>query len=280
MASQDTTRTGAAVMRWSRWAYRAGAALFVLSIPIALIGSNVRYLFGERRLYEFAITRYDASTATGIPAQELHRAMRDLRDYLAGPDEFLRIDVTDAEGFSGPLFNPKEAAHMRDVRTLIQGIFRAQEAALVVALGFPVLCVALAGRVGARRVLRLTWLTGLGVNVAAVGFGVAAFLGFDRLFDQFHALSFAAGSWQFDPARDRLVQLFPFEFWQISAGLLVGMTLVEAALLAIGGRWAVSRIPPSAASGDPVAVPPDGDAPAEEQGLDRGGQQPVVRTEA
>ena len=242
---------------------RAGAVLFVVSIPVALVGSNVRYLFGEQRLYTFAVNHYDAPSTAGIPKPELLRATRELRAYLSGPDEYLRIEVTDAAGRTGPLFNPREVLHMRDVRRLVQGIFRAQEAALVVAFAYPALRIILDRRSGPRAVARLMWLTALGFNLAALAFGAGIALGFERLFTQFHLLSFSNDFWQLDPARDHLVQMFPLQFWQIAAAVLVGLTLAESALLAVAARWYLSRgVPtvshePSAASGPAEFVESD-----------------------
>lgn len=235
----DGSRASGAI----RWLARAGAALFVISVPLALIGSNVRYLFGEQRLYTFAVNRYDVPAVTGIPKPELIRATHELRRYLFGPDEYLRIEVTDSGGQVGPLFNPREVLHMRDVRALVQGIFRVQEVAIVVALGYPALRIMLDRRRGAYAIASLTWLTALGFNLAAIAFGVTAALGFDRLFTRFHTLSFSNDLWLLDPARDHLVQLFPFAFWQLSAGLLIGMTLLESALLALGAWWYLRRNP-------------------------------------
>ena len=240
----------ARIQTWaaSRWAARAGtvlarvgAALFVVSVPVALVGSNVRYLFGEQRLYTFAIDRYDAPEVTGIPRPELLRATRELRAYLFGPEEYLRIEVTDESGRTGPLFNPREVLHMRDVRLLVQGIFRAQEAAVLVALAYPVLRIALDRQNGPRAVARLVWLTTAGFILAGIAFGAVAAVAFERLFTQFHLLSFSNDLWQLDPARDHLVQMFPLQFWQISAGLLVGLTLGEAALLALAAQWYLRR---------------------------------------
>jgi integral membrane protein (TIGR01906 family) len=228
----------------SRWIAWAGAALFVVSVPVALIGTNVRLLFGEQRLYNFAVNRYADPAITRVERPEMRRAMSELRSYLFGPDELLRIDVTDISGEVGPLFNPREVLHMRDVRHLIQGIFRAQEAALVVALGYPALRVLSTGRAGARGVARLLWLGTAGFNLAAIAFGITAALGFDRLFTRFHELSFSNDMWMLDPDRDRLVQVFPFEFWQLSAGLLIGLTLAESVLLGVAARLYLARAGP------------------------------------
>lgn len=226
----------------SRWVAWTGAALFVVSIPVVLVGSNVRLLFGERRLYTFAVNRYADPALTGVPRTEMHRAMDELRAYLFGPDAYVRIEVTDTGGETGPLFNPREILHMRDVKQLIQGIFRAQEAALVVALAYPAARIALERRAGVKGIARLVWLSTAGFNLLAIVFGVSAALGFDRLFTRFHELSFRNDLWILDPERDRLVQVFPFEFWQLAAGLFIILTLAESVLLSAGAQLYLARI--------------------------------------
>lgn len=225
----------------SRWVARAGAALFVVSIPLALVGTNVRLLFGEQRLYTLAVNRYADPALTRVERAEMHRAMRELRAYLFGPDEYVHIEVRDTAGEVGPLFSPREVLHMRDVKRLIQGIFRAQEAALAVALVYPAVRLALDRRAGLRGTARLAWLSTAGFNLLAVTFGVSAALGFDRLFTRFHELSFSNDLWLLDPERDRLVQVFPFEFWQLAAGLLIALTLAESVLLGVGARLYLAR---------------------------------------
>ena len=57
----------------------------------------------------------------------------------------------------------------------------------------------------------------IGLIVGTVVLGVVGFVAFDQLFEVFHEIFFPAGSYDFDPATDRLVQLFPFQFWEESA---------------------------------------------------------------
>ena len=230
---------GARLRSWaaSRWMARAGAVLFVVSIPIALVGSNVRILFGTQQLYTFAINRYDVAAVSGIPAPELLRATHELRAYLLGPGDLVHITVTDDAGRVGPLFNEREVLHLRDVKHLLGRIFDLQEAALVVALGYSALRIALGRRKGLLSVARLIWVGGTATNVAAIAVAVSAMLGFDRLFTEFHMLSFSNDFWQLDPARDHLIQMFPLPFWEVATGLLIGMTLIESAALALAGWW-------------------------------------------
>ena len=66
--------------------------------------------------------------------------------------------------------------------------------------------------------------------------GVVSFVAFDALFETFHRLFFAGGSYTFDPATDRLVQLFPFQFWQETAIAVGAVCIVVAAIVAPSPR--------------------------------------------
>ena len=54
--------------------------------------------------------------------------------------------------------------------------------------------------------------------------GIVGLVAFDPLFTLFHQVFFPAGGWAFDPSTQRLVQLYPVAFWQVTAaafGLLL-----------------------------------------------------------
>ena len=80
---------------------------------------------------------------------------------------------------------------------------------------------------------------GTGAKLLAVGtvaIGIAFALAFDTAFTLFHELLFPAGSWTFDPATDRLVQLFPYQFWTETS-----VAIAVVGLLLATGTWLVAR---------------------------------------
>jgi integral membrane protein (TIGR01906 family) len=99
-----------------------------------------------------------------------------------------------------------------------------------------------------------------GAAVLAVGvvvLGVVALVAFDALFETFHRLFFAGGSYTFDPSTERLVQLFPFRFWQETA-MAVGalIVLLSAALWWIAGnRERAASLRGERAAGQPNPAP-------------------------
>ena len=120
------------------------------------------------------------------------------------------------------VLNEREQAHMADVRSVFRGLWILAALALVVL----VLASRRADRAGVWRAIRGG---ALGLTVGTVIAGVVGLFAFDQLFEVFHEIFFPAGSYLFDPATDRLVQLFPFQFWDETA-LVVGAVIIAVAL--------------------------------------------------
>ena len=243
-----------------RVAAAGAAAVFMLALPVAIITTNVRLLFGARPLYVYAVDTYDAPAVTGIPRPELVRGVDDLRAYLFDDRERLSLQVTNAQGQQEPLFNEREVLHMRDVKHLLRGFFTAQVIALALIGAYAVPCLILHQRGGLLHLLRLTWYAMLGFLACGIAFGVVAAIDFDALFTQFHLISFSNDLWLLDPRTDHLLQLFPDPFWHLASSLLIGgilaQVLIIAAAATLGRRWLERR-------GRPLApADPDGSARA------------------
>jgi integral membrane protein (TIGR01906 family) len=172
---------------------------------------------------------------TGFTHDELRTATDSiLADLVVGPPDF---DVT-IRGVT--VLNERERAHMRDVR----GVFA----------GFAVLAVLaaaglVAAYVGARRLghPERAWSAirsgARGLMVGVVVAGLIAFFAFDAAFEAFHQLFFLGGSYTFNPATDRLVQLFPDAFWSETTMAVGAVVLVLSLLVA---KFAGQRVRGSA----------------------------------
>jgi len=207
-------------------------ALFILSIPLLLITTNVRWAANETRLYEYSFDRYDAETSTGVARSELNRAARDLIRYFNDDRPTIQTLVTQ-DGQRVPLYNERETSHLHDVKNLFRTVFRVQEASLTFALVYIVGVFVWTSdaplRVLARTVLRSSLFT-LGLLALA---SVGALVGFDDLWTRFHLLAFTNDLWKLDPNTDHLIQMFPRDFWFDATLLVAGLTALEAlALLA------------------------------------------------
>lgn len=209
-------------------------ALFIISVPVLLVTTSIRVAVNEPRLYDYSIDRFDAATVANIPEAELKRANRELIRYFNDDEQrFLRVIVRDNEGKEVALFNPRETAHLADVKNLFRKVFFIQQAALVYALAFVVL-VFLWAREVPLRALAAALLRGSLLTLAlAVIAGLAALVGFDALWLRFHFLAFANDDlWRLDPASDHLIQMFPQGFWYFATLLIGGFSALVALVLA------------------------------------------------
>lgn len=208
-------------------ARRVATALFVVLLPVLLVTSNIRYLLGDVAFYKYGFREYDAEQVTDVPLYELDRAAAEMVDYFENDTEELRIVVSERDR-EVALFNEQEVAHMKDVKSLVQLMFRVNEVALAYVMLY-IGAVILWAREKSIRSLAVEALMGIGVGIAAlIGVGVFAVTGFDAFWTRFHEIAFSNDLWLLDPDTDRLIQMFPEPFWQQAVYILGGMTLVEA----------------------------------------------------
>jgi len=196
---------------------RAIAALVAVATAVVIVTASL-LPFVNPVWVGFEQRRAEALAWTGFSDADLTTVTNAiLADLLLGPGAF---DVAlDGE----PVLNDRERGHMRDVRTAFLGLWALTAAVAVI------LVVAWRGPTRLRHGRAWFWLAvrrgAGGLAIAVVGLGAVALFAFDVLFEVFHRLLFAGGSYTFDPATERLVQLFPFRFWQETA-IVVGAVIV------------------------------------------------------
>jgi len=100
--------------------------------------------------------------------------------------------------------------------------------------------VLLAGLMVASRGKPWFWrAVGTGASVLVGGVivvGVAFALFFDQAFELFHEIFFPPGTYMFDPRTDRLVQLFPDQFWSETSVAIALAVLLLAFLVVLEAR--------------------------------------------
>jgi integral membrane protein (TIGR01906 family) len=206
------------------------AALVVVAVAILPFLTPAWVGFEQGRTHAAELTGYSEAELTVATNAILH-------DLVLGPPDFA-VEVAGV-----PVLEERERSHMRDVRGVFGGFFAL---ALVAAVGL-VLLVAGARRQGHPQ--RAWRAIATGMRVLLVGIvvaGVIVTFFFDAAFEVFHRLFFAGGSYTFDPRTDRLVQLFPFDFWSETTLVVGGLIVVIAVLVWFGA----SRLARGAAIAD------------------------------
>lgn len=194
-------------------------ALVIVGVAVGLLLNPIWVSMGQDRA--------EAGVLTGYGPEELRAATGAiLADLVFGPPEF------DVQVAGEPVLTERERGHMRDVRRVFQALY-----AVVAVAACVVLVALLLGRRSPafwRRVGR----GGAGLATVVLVGGLVGLVFFDAAFEAFHRMFFPAGSYTFDPATERLVQLFPNQFW-IETSIALGALLVL--LGAFVSSWAGMR---------------------------------------
>ena len=207
---------------------RASSVLIGLATAIVIVTIAI-LPFLTPQWVAFEQDRSQAAAWTGFAPDDLRRATDAiLSDLIVGGDFAVEISGT-------PVLTEREQSHMADVQTVFRGLWILAVISLVV-------LVAASRRNDRSRTWRAVRRGALGLVAGVIIAGVVALVAFDQLFEVFHRIFFPAGSYLFDPATERLVQLFPFQFWEESA-MIVGAVIVAAALVVafIAGRRATAE---------------------------------------
>jgi hypothetical protein len=209
-------------------------ALVIVGVTIVLFFNPVWVAFAQGRA--------DAAAWTGWTPADVEAVTRDIVvEVWVGPGTFAQ-EVAGEE-----VFTARERSHMADVRQLVLAFYAV---VAVAAIALVLLGIASAWS-------RTYWrAVALGAKVLAVGtiaVGIAFAVFFDRAFTLFHQLFFAEGTWTFDPATDRLVQLFPYQFWTETtiAIAVVGFGLT-AAVWVVASRLGRPPRTPAVPAGAPA----------------------------
>jgi integral membrane protein (TIGR01906 family) len=194
--------------------------LYGLAVAIAILLTGPLLLFVPP-VVSFEQSRHDVPALLGTDRATADRATTAmLGDLLLGGDFAVSIDGTQ------PVLDEAERSHMRDVGGVVRGLILADAVALAI-----VIVVGLRLRSEPFRRGRSMLVAAAGIGTAAVVLGVFFALAFDTAFAAFHAIFFAAGTWQFS-ADSNLLRFFPEPFWYEIA-LVAGVTiLVGSALVA------------------------------------------------
>ncbi len=203
--------------------------ILVVAVPLFIVTSSLRLVINDSRLYSYGFAKYNIAATTGISYDDLLVVGQRIRDFFNQQDSTLDMRVA-IGGVERELFNQQEKAHMEDVRNLVRGVVRWQLlSSAYVGLYILAAVAALKGR--AVEGLASALLKGCALTLGLlVIVGMGSLVGFDRLFLQFHLISFSNELWILDPTRDYLIMIFPWGFFLDATLAVVGLSVAQAAL--------------------------------------------------
>ena len=197
------------------------AVLFIVLVPIFLIAVSVRWVINFPPLYSYGFDQYDIPRRTGIERAELISAGKQIRDYFNDHQEYLAVRAVVRGVQYQNIYNEREVLHMKDVKGLVQGVYRVSELTGLYLLAVLISGLAIWGRRFTPSIATLIGWGGWTTVALLVVVGLAMTVGFDRLFLAFHLISFTNDLWQLDPRRDYLIAMFPEVFFFTATVLII-----------------------------------------------------------
>jgi integral membrane protein (TIGR01906 family) len=158
---------------------------------------------------------------------------RSIEELVLGAGDFA-FDGPDG----APFYDADERGHLRDARLLLWLCLGAGGVSALL-LG---LLLTRADDERRRALWAVVALAGATTAIAVIAIGIVSVVAFSEVFTLFHRVFFPAGNWSFDPATQRLVQLYPFSFWQVASAAFGALVLVLGVATGwVGRRLARSR---------------------------------------
>jgi integral membrane protein (TIGR01906 family) len=232
-------------------------AVIVATVPLIVLGNAlIVLLIPWFAHFQYALPGFpdDPFGLTGAARAELGATgIRSIWPVGAGADLLREARLPDGS----PAFNAGEIRHMADVRGLVQASFLLWLAALAASA----VCARSLRRLGRSADIQRALAIGASVTIGLLAVaGLAMAIDFESIFDGFHRLFFAEGTWTFGN-EETLRRLYPDAFWGIAGGLLAGLALAQAVALRV---WVWRRPPggPGAQSGSGAPSGPGGSASA------------------
>jgi integral membrane protein (TIGR01906 family) len=193
-------------------------------------------------LIHAALDAAGSSDLLGLPPGAVHELSdRSVSELVLGTGSFA-FEGPDGE----PFFDAQERRHLSDARSLL---WLCLVAGAISGLGL----AGVLGRsspAGRALIWRQIGRAGATAAVAVIILAILSLVAFGTLFTLFHQVFFPAGGWAFDPAKQRLVQLYPVAFWQIMAAAYGSLVLVVSL-----GAWILGRSRSASAVGLSTADP-------------------------
>ena len=210
--------------------------ILALFIPFIILMGGVRLIMNPA----FAEFEYDRA---GFPLDPYGMETRERKQWAGYSIRYLTnsepIDyLGNLQNFQGQkIFTESELSHMVDVKEVVQGALLAW----YIIIGLSVAILGWFLIMGQWSLLRQAFQAGGWVTLGFIG-ALLIFLlvSFDTLFDRFHRLFFADGTWLFDQS-STLIRLFPFVFWRDAFALVLIFALVIGILLVLLTRKRKSK---------------------------------------
>ena len=205
------------------------SAVFIMMLILLLLFTDVQQIAFDRGYYDHQYEKYQIPQSIGISKSDLMTATDNLLDYIDEKREDLNFQMT-IKGVQQEFFSERDKLHMIDVKNLfVQGkLIRNIAFVYCVIFGVSFFFIAKNKRKGFSKLLIFTFVGGL---IPILLLGILMSIDFYKYFTIFHEIFFNNDLWQLEPAKDRLINMYPEAFFSDIAFKIVFYYIGELVLL-------------------------------------------------
>lgn len=208
--------------------------LFVILVPIMLLLTDVQLVAYNRSYFRAEYGKYGIPEHIGMSMDNLMNSTEKLLSYLENKRDDLDFEASFNKG-NEEFFSQRDKQHMIDVK----GLFLKGRFIRDFSFFYSLIIILLVFRKKPFK-SQMRKLAGYGIVIAAVGIIPVIILvilmniDFYKYFTVFHKIFFSNDLWLLDPAADRLINIFPQDFFTDMAFSISYMYIAEMAAILIG----------------------------------------------
>lgn len=205
------------------------SAAFVMMLILLLLFTDVQQMAFDRGYFNHQYEKYQIPQSIGISKPDLMEATDNLLNYIDGKRENLDFKMT-IKGVQQEFFSERDKLHMVDVKNLfVQGkLIRNVAFAYCLVFAISFFFIAKNKKKVFSKLLIYTFVGGL---IPILILGILMSIDFYKYFTIFHEIFFNNDLWQLEPAKDRLINMYPEAFFSDIAFKIVFYYIGELVLL-------------------------------------------------
>lgn len=216
--------------------------LFIVVVPLILLLTDVQLVAYDRDYYRSEYGKYNIPETIGMDMDNLMDSTEKLLLYLENKRDDLNFKGSFIRG-EEEFFSTRDKQHMVDVKGLFVNGFYIRNITLIFVILFLLL---LFWKKPVGRGLRKLAHYGIAIAVAGIApillVVILMSIDFYKYFTVFHKIFFTNDLWLLDPAVDRLVNIFPEQFFTDMAFRIAFLYISEMAVIFIGSMFVLKYI--------------------------------------